>query len=59
MIREYSINIYSYLIMKSLLIILSMEAKLADSKCSPTAAVTEPTLTPLLKEVKFSYIIEP
>ena len=45
--------------MKSLLIILSMEAKLADSKCSPTAAVTEPTLTPLLKEVKFSYIIEP
>ena len=59
MIREYSIYIYSYLITKSSLTILSIEAKLADSKCSPTAAVTEPTLTPLLKEVKFSYIIEP
>jgi len=59
MIREYSINIYSYLLTKSLLIILSIEAELADSKSSPTTGVTEPTLPPLLKDVKFSYILEP
>ena len=41
MIREYSIYIYSYLITKSLLTILSIQAKLADSKSSSTAGVTE------------------
>ena len=59
MIREYSINIYSYLLTKSLLIILSIEAKLADSKSPSTAGDTEPTLPSLWKGVKFSYRTEP
>ena len=59
MIREYSIYIYSYLITKSSLTILSIEAKLADSKSSSTAGVTEPTLPSLWKGVKFPYRTEP